>query len=200
LAKMASTTCGEMKKEGGSAWEEACCHSLVGKLMRKACCGDFCNSANVGLLNVKSPEEQWPSHMVAPSIEPMTQPPNKWLFVREKLLGSKFWCLVISNGFPHWLCPMDWSMIHWMQFDSSPMSLLPPLKTFLPTLWNALAPVSFEAFHFATLLCVWLWLLIRLGFQNCFHSSFSQSPCSLCWRDWQLSCTIPLIITNYCWW
>jgi hypothetical protein len=38
-----------------------------------------------------------------------------------------------------------------MQFDSSPTNLLPLLELFLPTLQNALAPVAFEALHFAAL-------------------------------------------------
>jgi hypothetical protein len=76
------------------------------------------------------------------------------LFVRGKSLGIKFSCLVVSDGFPHWLLalrPMDWATIHWMQFAPTPSHLLPLLETFLPTLRKSLAPVSFEALHFARL-------------------------------------------------
>jgi hypothetical protein len=46
---------------------------------------------------------------------------------------------------------MDWSKIHWMQFDSSPPNLIPLLETFLVTLQDSLVPVTFEAIRFAAL-------------------------------------------------
>jgi hypothetical protein len=46
---------------------------------------------------------------------------------------------------------MDWSKIHWMQFDSSPPNLLLLLESFLAPLQNALVPATFEAIRFAAL-------------------------------------------------
>jgi hypothetical protein len=46
---------------------------------------------------------------------------------------------------------MDWSVIHWIQFDPSPQNLLPLLESFLAPLQNALVPATFEAICFAPL-------------------------------------------------
>jgi hypothetical protein len=86
------------------------------------------------------------SQSFSPSVA-STSEPVKRLFVQGKLLGVKFKCLVVSDGFPHWLValrPMDWSTIQWMQFALTPTNLLPLLETFLPALQKSLAPVSFE--------------------------------------------------------
>jgi hypothetical protein len=82
-------------------------------------------------------------------------PTLKRMFVRGKALGVKFRCLVISDGFPHWLLslrPKDWSQIHWMQFGSCPTNLLPLLEAFLPTLKSSLVHASFDASTFSQLL------------------------------------------------
>jgi hypothetical protein len=94
-----------------------------------------------------------PMNTLSPFVEPIELPIRR-LFVRRKSLGVKFSCLIVSDGFPHWILalrPMDWSQVLWMQFDSAPVNLLPLLETFLSPLQDVLTTVPFEATHFAAL-------------------------------------------------
>jgi hypothetical protein len=47
---------------------------------------------------------------------------------------------------------MDWSSIHWMQFDPPPEGLSSLLENFLPSFRNSLLPVTFDALRFSALL------------------------------------------------
>jgi hypothetical protein len=81
--------------------------------------------------------------------------PNKRLFVRGKALGVICGCLVVSDGFPHWLLAlrtMDWLTIYWMhQLGDVPQPLLPLLESFLPSLQNVLSSTVFKECTFSTL-------------------------------------------------
>jgi hypothetical protein len=95
------------------------------------------------------------SRLAPPEIPRILSPPCPRRFVRGKALGTKFRCLIISDGLPHWLLalrPMDWSYIHWMQFHPPPSASLALLESFLPALKNSLFPATFDALQFVALL------------------------------------------------
>ena len=78
----------------------------------------------------------------------------KRLFVRGKVLGVSFRCLVISDGFPHWLLALRQMVLDLNPLDavggcsSAPITLL---ESFLPLLQKVLISTAFDDSKFSTL-------------------------------------------------